>query len=70
MVQPVVMTAARQVLISQGDSATNFITNWLHDEGANFKVDSCTADQEIRCLLYNSKVHHQELPVLFQSKPL
>jgi hypothetical protein len=27
LLQSVLMTAARQVLISQGDSATNFITN-------------------------------------------
>jgi hypothetical protein len=36
--QSVPMTAARQVLISQGDSATNFIINWLHVVGAKLKL--------------------------------
>lgn len=38
LLQYVLITAARQVLISQGDSATNFIINWLHVVGAKLKL--------------------------------
>ena len=38
LLQSVLMTAAGQVLISQGDSATNFIINWLHVAGAKLKL--------------------------------